>query len=79
MPPTLKRHLISAGITFIAAFAFVILTFLQEIQSLSDLSSTTLIAIASAATVAALRAAAKYLVEAFFLSRSSQNDDDDHS
>lgn len=66
MPPTLKRHLISAGITFVSAFAFVLLTFLMQIDSLADLSETAVVATFSAALVAALRAGAKYLFEAYF-------------
>jgi len=65
MHDKVKRHLISAAVTFIAAFSFVLLGFLANIEKLEDLSAWGVVL--SAATLAGIRAFAKWALEVFFV------------
>lgn len=60
MNPELKRHLISAGVTFLQGFVIGILPYVQTID-LSNLGKATAFAI----VMVGVRAGIKYLVEKF--------------
>ena len=59
MNPTLKRYLVSSGVTFLSIFLVTFGTAVGGVDTMSALSASTIIALA----VAAMRAAVKGAVE----------------